>query len=452
MNKEFVLHYYQSKVPFNLKSDIPFNFSSLKESIIKFLKLELSEDEDVFLFYIDYNENNEKIEISNDKDLNNVIKCDEQYSKSKSIPLYIKVEKVNDEFDDSSDDNNLINSNANLDLTKSSTEKNENSSKIQILKEKINLIRNNSEDQAKQLFKDIPISSSINLKETFMSEIIPDNGVNKIKKINKFPNIDMKNPEKGFSFFCDKCSERIIEHRFLCLICKNFNLCFKCFNSHSNQHPMIVVSEGDNKVFINKNDDIKFLFKNRVLSKKNIFKSFFTDEYILKLSVPKHQKDFNMSVLSTKNIDLHVQNLGKEITEPIYIFLRDSRNLKVKVGFINELKKNQSYLMNIQITSNNLIHEYHPKIHLFSNNIKLYYEPITLSIIVKSKIDVDESNIKIFDEYQNIKRWKKENKIKLYEEYFNNNLKYDLKEIDKSNINGEEYWEVIKYMICTVEN
>ena len=458
MNKEFTLHYHKLKFPFNFQSDVPFNFSSLKESIIKFLKLELLDDENIFLFYIDNNDNNEKIEISNDEDLNQVIKCDEQYSKSESIPLDIKIEKISYDLDNSSDDDNLINSNANLDMTKSTIEKKENSSKVQILKEKIDLIQKNSEEQAKQLFKEIPFSRSINLKESFMSDIFPDNRVNKInkkeqiKKINKFPTIDMNYPEKGFSLFCDKCSERIIEHRFLCLICKNFNLCYNCFKSHSNQHPMIVVSEGDNKIFINKNDDIQFLFKNRALSKKNVLKSIFNIyEYNLQLSVPQHQKDFNMSVLSTKNIDLHVQNLGRDIIEPIYIFLRDSRNLKIKVGFIKELKQNQSYLINIEITSNNLIHEYHPKIHLFSNNIKLYYEPITLSIKVKPKIDVDESNIKIFDKYQNIKKWKKENKIKLYDEYFNNNLKTDLESIDKLKINGDNYWELIKYTICSVE-
>ena len=95
--------------------------------------------------------------------------------------------------------------------------------------------------------------------------------------------------------------------------------------------------------------------------------------------------------------------------------------------------------------------KYNPTIHLFSNNIKLNYEPINLFINVASKNNVDDLNIKIFDNYDNIKKWKKENKIKLYDEYFNNNLKTDLESIDKLKINGDNYWELIKYTICSVE-
>ena len=455
MNKEFTLHYHKLKFSFDFPSSVPFNFSSLKESIIKFLNIELLDDEDFFLYYIDYNDN-EKIEISNNEDLNQVINCESKYnSKSKSMPLEIKIEKKIDE-DDLSDDDILINSNANLDIIKSSMEKKENSSKIQLLNEKFNLIKKNSEDQGKNIFKEIPFSNSINLKESIFSEIIPDNRINEINKEvskKKIKIIDMKYPEKSFSAFCDKCSGRIIEHKFLCLICNNFNLCYNCFKFHSNQHPMIVVSQGDNQIFINKNEDIKILFKKNKMVSKNIIKSIFLEKnkYFLKLSVPEHQKNFNMAVLSSKTIDLHVENEGKEIKEPIYIFLRDSKNLQVKVGFINELKKNESCLINIQIKSNNLMKKYNPTIHLFSNNIKLNYEPINLFINVASKNNVDDLNIKIFDNYDNIKKWKKENKIKLYDEYFNNNLKTDLESIDKLKINGDNYWELIKYTICSVE-
>ena len=461
MIKEFTLHYHKLKFSFKYQSSNLFNFSSLKESIINFLKLDNLINEDVFLFYIDSNNNNEKIEISNDEDLNQVIKFDNKYySKNKSIPLEIKIEKKDEDFeeDDSSDDNNFINSKANLDITNSVKEKTENS-RVQFLNEKFNLIQKNTEKQNKKVFEEIPFSNSINLKDTYFSEIIQDNQINIINKKepiknNEIPNIDMKYPEKGFSIFCDKCGGRIIEHRFLCLICENFNLCYNCFKFHSNQHPMIVESKGNNEIYINNKNDIKSILKNQVLS-KNIFQSLFNkkkSEYCLELNVPEHQKIFNMPVLSSKKIDLYVQNIGKDIKKPIYIFLRDSRNLKINVGYINELKTNQSCLINIEIITNNLIHQYNPTIHLFSNNIKLNYEPINLVINVKSKKDCDELNIKIFDKYQNIKKWKKENKIKLYDEYFNNNLKEDLNKINELKINGDNYWELIKYMICTVEN
>ena len=297
-----------------------------------------------------------------------------------------------------------------------------------------------------------------------MSEVIPNNKLKEYELNNDFKiskslykkskfDVDMQNPEKGFPIQCDKCGEKIIGHKFTCLICDDYFLCLKCFPFHSNQHPMIVVSEGSNKIFIDKRDDVGFLMKHFFKkSSQNLLSSIFTKKknYIIDLIVPEHQKKFNMPLLSTYKIDLYIQNKGLNIDFPFYVILKDSQNLEIKTDTISQLKENGICYINIEIKTNNRPFEYNPIIHIYSNNIKMEYNPIELKINVTDKRKVDELNIKIFDKYKNIKKWKKENKIQLFDEYFNNNLICDLEKINELNLNGDkENWENIKIVICS---
>ena len=92
MNKEFTLLYNGLQFSFVYELSNELNYNNFKNTIIKHLNLTIPKDEEITFNYIDEKNKEDKIEISNDEDLNQIFNFHNlHFPQNNNIPLEVLI-------------------------------------------------------------------------------------------------------------------------------------------------------------------------------------------------------------------------------------------------------------------------------------------------------------------------------------------------------------------------
>ena len=351
------------------------NYSYIIDLIIKNFNISLPEEKELFLCYIEKEKPEEKILISNNENLNYIIKNHQRYSPDKTIKIeaYIFEKQKENEIT-----NSLISPNL------------------------FRLIENKKSGDN-------------------------NNDVNNLD--NKYDNSEIN----SFNEQCHYCNLNIKKNMFTCLICDNYFLCDKCFFKHSNQHPMFVISKGLNKPFIESQKDIKLFIEKKKEANFNLI-----NYYSLNLIVPQHKKFFYLPFGSKRTIELIIQNKGITIDFPVFVLIKNSKGLEIKSNYFSQLLKNNMTQIFIEIKNNDKVEKiYSLDIILYANGKEIKYNQIYLTVNVTSEEKANNGNIQMFKKFNNISKWSKDLQIFLFDELFEGNLNVDLNLLNEFIYNNE---------------
>ena len=362
--------YNKEEFSFKITSDSNLNYLYIKDLIINKFQIKIPEEKEIYIYYIDQEFPDEKIMISNDEDLNNIIEKHKQFTANEAIIIQIYLfEKDNEK-----------------DFTNSSI-----------------------------------FPSILQLKQKNQNNITKSNiNNNNLNELNNswelYENLEL----------CNYCNKTLGKNMFTCLICDNYFLCDKCFFKHSNQHPMFVITKGLNSHFIQSQNDIFFFVDNK--NKKD------DKVYDLRLDIPSHKRYFYMPFCFQRKIQLIIQNKGNKIKFPVFVLVKNSKGLEIKTNYFSYLKKNECTEVFIEIKNNDKTEKiYSLDILLFAKDKKIKFNKISLTVGVTSEEKANNENIKIFKKYNNISKWSKDIQIYLFDEFFDDNIKVNLKELNETN-------------------
>ena len=351
------------------------NYSYIIDLIIKNFNISLPEEKELFLCYIEVEKPEEKILISNNENLNYIIKNHQRYSPDKTIKIEAYI------FE----------------------------------KQKENEITNSL------------------ISPTLFRLIENKKSGNNNNDVNNLDNIYDNSEINYFKERCRGCDLNIKKNMFTCLICDNYFLCDKCFFKHSNQHPMFVISKGLNKPFIESQKDIKLFIEKKKEANFNLI-----NYYSLNLIVPQHKKFFYLPFGSKRTIELIIQNKGFTIDFPVFVLIKNSKGLEIKSNYFSRLLKNNMTQIFIEIKNNDKVEKiYSLDIILYANGKEIKYNQIYLTVNVTSEEKANNGNIQMFKKYNNISKWSKDLQIFLFDELFEGNLKTDLNVLNEFIYNNE---------------
>ena len=135
-----------------------------------------------------------------------------------------------------------------------------------------------------------------------------------------------------------------------------------------------------------------------------------------------------------RKIQLIIQNKGNKIKFPVFVLVKNSKGLEIKTNYFSYLKKNECTEVFIEIKNNDKTEKiYSLDILLFAKDKKIKFNKISLTVGVTSEEKANNENIKIFKKYNNISKWSKDIQIYLFDEFFDDNIKVNLKELNETN-------------------
>lgn len=221
--------------------------------------------------------------------------------------------------------------------------------------------------------------------------------------VNLEENFSKKPEDALFDDCCSICSSKIYYIKYMCVICKDCNLCPKCEIEH--EHPTLkckfpqLSTLKDIYIYINtKNSEIK--------NNKNaggFLSDIFNNKSELKLECNSYQ--FSMRKNSKKIIPIVVYNLsGNDFDlkkNKIIIFARNNKDLNVHTKFLEGvMNKNDNLKIYVTVESVDICKTYDFTLELFSNsNAKLKSNELKFKVEINEDNDDDKLN-EFFEKYQ----------------------------------------------------
>ena len=206
---------------------------------------------------------------------------------------------------------------------------------------------------------------------------------------------------------CSKCNENIKSIKYICMLCHNYFLCENCYGFHSKYHPMILTNK-DNFLPANL-DYMSYLLHNYKDLKMN-------NTYKVNIHVFVIDKRFAMKKNSFRSFNILIKNIGNLISEEIsLIFTNTNDIISVKPRLFSNLKKNEKYLLKIEVNSYDKEGHIFPNIELYCGKAKIKYNETQLEIKVINDNDCYDENVEmLFGIYPNLKSMSRVNKFKIY--------------------------------------
>ena len=222
-----------------------------------------------------------------------------------------------------------------------------------------------------------------------------------------------------FNEECSVCKSKIINKKYICIICPNCILCPKCEQIHI--HPVLKCKSSqlstlkDVYIYMNKrNIVIQSFLKNGKDSSVFGFLDIFSGKYEIQLST--NFDKITMRPNKSIYIPITLQNLSGTKLEckqlELFLIGKNTKDLKVYNKELDlVINKREQNDVNILVESNNHTSEYKFTIELYSiKNIKLKTNNLEFNIIVNNDEEEEELN-QFFKDYPNIIITSKETKL-----------------------------------------
>jgi len=218
--------------------------------------------------------------------------------------------------------------------------------------------------------------------------------------------------EVKFDINCSICNQEIVKFKFVCLICKDFNLCQVCEEFH--KHPTIKFKSSQ---LSNKKDALMLLktFENSdfpeinskpcgIFSKiKNVFVNPYYYANLRLINSNNEENKIRVASKSWLSLILEVVNTGKDIiNEDTLVLVRNYNDLNVnipKLGY--NLKYNE--LLDVELTIDTKeANNYNLEIFLYNKDFKIDHNVISLKVEVYDAKDEKEFDEGLLKDYRKL--------------------------------------------------
>ena len=384
--------------------DSSITYDSFVSLIISNFSIKITQQEILSILYIDRDNDNDQIDISNEADFQEVLKFHfRKYKTNIPIDVSIVIKTISSSYSSSKFSDNLNNTYE---------------SKIQSV----------SQSEFNSFFVKNNIIDNYSISNQSPNEISKiELQTNNNTKVND----DTILLSSANSELCHLCKQIIHRVKYLCTICDSFTICSKCFEVQLHCHPMLAINITNSFSMLNsKNDYLYYLKRNKILDsvhrkkKSETFRITIQPfEQMTKIAIPKKR---------IYTYQLIIESKGKNIIhDTIFIVFKNSNSLQIKCENIKELIPKKLKMVDAYLFDENTdLCEL--EISLYSNNNKIECNTIKTTILIVEENQVDTFNANFyFEQYKHLSELKDTDKVKLYKAIRNSSITIPITGLDK---------------------
>lgn len=419
------------------------NFQLLVSFTKERFNIKLNQNECLTFLYLDVeiDNNDDKIEITNDIEFQEILRV--HFGKKKT-PLPIKISVVSKKSNNSSL-NNLSSFSENICNSVESKYINYSLSQLGGLASKRNVLESNSIELSNSNSIGIPKQNEERKsnEESLSSSSSSGNTTKYLTNTKKWlmkskEEIKMNYGVDNIYELCDFCNFPIKKVKYSCVICDAFQLCSKCYENNPHFHPMLAINVvSDSSIIKNYQDYLFYLKTNKILdnfiknqknpSKKEIaITNKNNDGRKLRLTIfPFAQKGkFAIAKNGIYTYQIVVENKSKKsIDHTLYFVFKNMNNMIIKCENILEMKGKEVKIVDAFFMTLDKAEFCELEIFLMSKDNVVECNSIKANVYVVDSNRVDEKNANfLFENYNDLSKLPKADKIKLYKSISNGKI------------------------------